>query len=566
MGYTEPPMTLPIQPAALDAIVSPGGSSHFDKTQFFEDNQVPLNDGETPAFDHFQGAIGAPGEKSTSQENSKSDTIQSNSKSDASSTSKSVSGGDTVLKSPNLVLTPMETTTRNPFGEIGVAAAGASSSSSINIIPQDQEEQEENCTSTGPLREEQQEVELLYQENVEMSDENVYDLVYQDEYGDEYIYQELQEDGEVLDHTGSYMNFDSGETDTTIFPEGLEVAGAATTYGNAVSSEDYHHHDDHFLDHDEADNGFYDKVDDQEQLISPRAKTLDYWATVNPMKINTNKTSIPLADFYVNNETFGVICTEETERAFAEEFGGKTLSLLEMLAALSCADEERWAELIDEELYEEHLLDRNKKLFGIGSDVVGGISQAENKEHRHLVLGTGAEDEFLTTTRGEKRQNTNQAARGEEESDHSSTSSDTSSDATTSEVENNGEDGASPDRRSGQKMSVEDGGKSGQQEADRSVYSSSGMMKTKTTTSSTKQGSKKLQSSPTHHNTEERTLLERRIVRWLYQRKIIKCYRNARLDLSQYGGMFDYFDEEKHIWENLIPFTCEGFFEETRGG
>ncbi len=235
-----------------------------------------------------------------------------------------------------------------------------------------------------------------------------------------------------------------------------------------------------------------------------------------------------------------------------------------MLAALSCADEERWAELIDEELYEEHLLDRNKNLFGIGSDVVGfGISQAENTEHRDL-LSTAAEDAFLTTTRGE--QDANEATRGEEESDHSSTTSDTSSDTTTSEVENNGEDGASPDRRSGQKNLLEDGGKSGQQEADRSVYSSGGMMKTKTTTSSKKQGNK-LQSTPTtHHNTEERTLLERRIVRWLYQRKIIKCYRNARLDLSQYGGMFDYFDEEKHIWENLIPFTCEGFFEETRGG
>ncbi len=189
----------------------------------------------------------------------------------------------------------METTTRNPFGEIGVAAAGASSASSINIIPQDQEQQE-NCTSTGPLQEEQQEdEELLYQENVEMGDGVVYDLVYQDEYGDEYIYQELQEDGEVLDHTGSYMNFDSGQTDATIFPEGLEVAGAATTYGTAASSEDYHHHDDPLLD-DEADNGFYEQVGDQEQL-SPRAKTLEYWATVNPMKINTNKTSIPLIVF-----------------------------------------------------------------------------------------------------------------------------------------------------------------------------------------------------------------------------------------------------------------------------
>ncbi|CAD7948875.1 unnamed protein product [Amoebophrya sp. A25] len=55
--------------------------------------------------------------------------------------------------------------------------------------------------------------------------------------------------------------------------------------------------------------------------------------------------SVPLADFYVNNVVFTQVVTEQTERAFAETFHG--LVILDIIAALSCADAYAWFEMID---------------------------------------------------------------------------------------------------------------------------------------------------------------------------------------------------------------------------
>eukprot|EP00392_Amoebophrya_sp_AT5.2_P016910 g17218.t1 len=62
---------------------------------------------------------------------------------------------------------------------------------------------------------------------------------------------------------------------------------------------------------------------------------------------NLNRTSIPLADFYLNNEVFAGLVTKITEAAFEDAFGN-VIRLLDLLSAMSCADHDRWADLIDE--------------------------------------------------------------------------------------------------------------------------------------------------------------------------------------------------------------------------